>query len=294
MTFYESIMNNWKEKGAEGVFYFSAVISAFVTILILGSMIVMAFPLLSSGGIFNLMTQPWDPRQGFYGIYPMLACTTGISFLSLLFAFPLSLGCASLISLNGSKLFGVVLRRIIQLMTGIPTVIYGFIGIFVLVPFIREFFKTGSGMSLLTGALMLGILISPTMILFFLNGFDKVPGSYLDAADSLGAEPVQRLLYVILPSAKRDILTGTLLAFGRASGDTLISLMIAGNAVQVPGSLLDSVRTLTAHIALVIAADYESLEFRSIFACGIILYLFITIIVVAVRRLIFRESEKTE
>jgi phosphate transport system permease protein len=284
-------MSGWKETLAERAFAFSALISATATLLILGFMVVMAFPLLKSGGVISLLTQPWVPRQGIFGIYPMLVTTVGISCLSLLFAFPLSLGCACLIHLTGRRSSNVFFRRMVQLMTGIPTVIYGFVGIFLLVPLVREFFQTGSGMCLLTGAMMLGILISPTMILFFCDGFDRVPGAYLLAADSVGADPAQKLLYVVLPSAKKGILVGVILAFGRAAGDTLISLMIAGNAAQVPGSLLDSVRTLTAHIALVIAADYESPEFRSIFACGLVLYLFITVIIVAVRHLTLGEKE---
>lgn len=286
-------MSDWKETGAEKIFFFSAIISASITLLILGFMAVMALPLLRSGGVFSLLTQPWLPHQGMYGIYPMLVTTAGISLFSLMFAFPLSLGCACLIAFIGRSSLSVFFRRMVQLMTGVPTVIYGFVGIFLLVPLIREFFQTGSGMCLLTGALMLGVLISPTMILFFCDSFERVPISYLNAADSVGADPAQKLLYVVLPSAKKGILIGVILAFGRAAGDTLISLMIAGNAVQVPGSLLDSVRTLTAHIALVIAADYESPEFRSIFACGLVLYLFIAVIIVAVRRLTFSERERT-
>lgn len=232
------------------------------------------------------------PQQGFYGIYPMIVGTSVISLLSLLIAFPVSLGCSFLISSIGPKSLSAVFRRIVQMMTGIPTVIYGFVGIFLLVPLIREFFQGGSGMCILTAALMLGVLISPTMILFFCDSFDRVPRSYIDAADSLGANRVQTLLYVILPSAREGIVIGVLLAFGRAVGDTLVSLMIAGNSIAEPKSILDSVRTLTAHIALVIAADYESPEFRSIFACGLVLYLFITIVILAVRRLAFRKSEE--
>lgn len=278
------------ESATERILLVSAVVSASVTVLILGFMLVMALPLLRGGGLFSLLTQHWEPGKGLYGIYPLLVTTAGISSLSLLLAFPLSLGCACLIGLYGRRPPGTFLRRIAQLMTGVPTVVYGFVGIFVLVPLIREFFQTGSGMCLLTGALMLSVLIAPTMILFFQDSFERVPRSHLDAADALGADRAQKLLYVVLPAARRGILVGVILAFGRAAGDTLISLMLAGNAVQVPGSVLDSVRTLTAHIALVIAADYESPEFRSIFACGLILYLFITVITVLVRRLALQES----
>ncbi len=284
-------MNNWKERGIEKMFLLSTVISSSITLLILGFMAYMALPLFRDG-LFRLLTEPWTPQQGFYGIYPMIVGTAAISLLSLLIAFPVSLGCSFLISSIGPKSLSAVFRRIVQMMTGIPTVIYGFVGIFLLVPLIREFFRDGSGMCILTAALMLGVLIAPTMILFFCDSFDRVPRSYIDAADSLGANRVQTLLYVILPSARKGIVIGVLLAFGRAVGDTLVSLMIAGNSIAEPESLLDSVRTLTAHIALVIAADYESPEFRSIFACGLVLYLFITIVILAVRRLAFRNSEE--
>jgi len=280
-----------KERAAEKIFLLSAIISSSLTLLILGFMAFMAYPLLREG-LFRLLTESWAPQQGFYGIYPMIVGTAVISLLSLLFAFPLSLGCAFLISSIGPKSLSAVFRKMVQMMTGIPTVIYGFVGIFLLVPMIREFFQSGSGMCILSAALMLGILIAPTMILFFCDSFDRVPRSYIDAADSLGANRPQTLLYVILPSARKGIVIGILLAFGRAVGDTLVSLMIAGNSIAEPGSLLDSVRTLTAHIALVIAADYESPEFRSIFACGLVLYLFITIVILAVRRLAFGEREK--
>jgi phosphate transport system permease protein len=284
-------MSRWRERVVEKTFLLAALISSSLTLLVLGFMAFMALPVLRGGGLYRLLTEPWAPQQGFYGIYPMVAGTVSISLLSLIFAFPLSLGCSFLISAIGPQTLRALFRRTVQMMTGIPTVIYGFVGIFLLVPVIREFFSHGSGMCILSASLILGLLISPTMILFFCDSFDRVPRSYLDAAASLGADRVQTLLYVILPSARKGIGIGVLLAFGRAVGDTLVSLMIAGNSILTPGSLLGSVRTLTAHIALVIAADYESPEFRSIFTCGLVLYLFIALVILVVRRLAFRESE---
>ncbi|MBU1743937.1 MAG: ABC transporter permease subunit, partial [Proteobacteria bacterium] len=175
-----------------------------------------------------------------------------------------------------------------------PTVVYGFVGIFLLVPMVREIFQDGSGMCVLTASLMLAVLISPTLILFFVDGFDRVPRSYLDAVAALGGNEAQQFIFVILPNAWRSVLSGIVLAFGRALGDTLIALMIAGNAAQVPGSVLESARTLTAHIALVIASDYDSPEFKSIFACGLTLYLFSTVMVVLIRSIgaIFGRKER--
>ncbi|MEZ4483371.1 MAG: ABC transporter permease subunit [Syntrophotaleaceae bacterium] len=181
-------------------------------------------------------------------------------------------------------------RRLIELMTGIPTVIYGFVGVFLLVPIVRELFQSGSGLCILTAALVLGIMITPTMTLFFCDSFDRIPKAYLDAADALGASPVQKLLYVILPAARQGMLNGVILSLGRAVGDTLIALMLAGNSVRVAESVLEPARTLTAHIALVIAADYESPEFRSIFACGVVLYLFTMAVTFLVRYLSFSKD----
>ncbi|MDY6843725.1 MAG: ABC transporter permease subunit, partial [Thermodesulfobacteriota bacterium] len=126
-------------------------------------------------------------------------------------------------------------------------------------------------------------LILPTVVLFLSDAFSSVPKHYLDVADALGATPVQKLLYVIIPSAWKGMISGLVLAAGRAVGDTLISLMIAGNALQIPRGLSDSARTLTSHIALIIASDYESPEFKSIFICGLILFLFTMFIVCIVR-----------
>jgi phosphate transport system permease protein len=146
-------------------------------------------------------------------------------------------------------------------------------------------------MSVLAAGIMLAVMISPTMILFFSDSLLGVDPTYVQAAKALGADRVQRLLYIMLPKALGGMTTGLILALGRALGDTLIALMLAGNAIGAPETLLDPARTLTAHIALVKAADYDSLEFRSIFACGIALYLFTTIAVISIR-LLSRERKR--
>lgn len=138
----------------------------------------------------------------------------------------------------------------------------------------REQITGGSGLNILTAAIVLALLIAPTMIVFFVNGLRNVPAGYCLAVDALGGRPVQKLLYLLLPQAWPTIVAGIIMGLGRAMGDTLISLMVAGNSVAVPGAVVDSGRTLTAHIALVIAADFSSMEFRTIFACGLVLYIF--------------------
>jgi phosphate transport system permease protein len=285
-------MKNLRELAAEKVFLFSALASSAITAGILIFMVFMGLPLLREGGFLSLLLNTWEPYQGLYGVFPMIAGTLAISLLALLVAFPLSLGCSFLTAGIAPKPLQRPLRRFIELMTGIPTVIYGFVGIFLLVPIIREFFQGGSGMCVLTASLVLGVMISPTMTLFFRDAFDRIPATYLKAADALGASPVQKLIHVMLPEAKKGILNGVILALGRAVGDTLIALMLAGNSAQVPDSVMAPARTLTAHIALVIAADYESPEFRSIFTCGVVLYLFTMVVTFFVRYLAHGKEEK--
>ena len=276
-------MKKLHELVAERLLCLSALASSAITLAILVFLVVMGLPLIRSGGVLPLLYSPWAPFQGSFGIFPMIVGTCAISLSSLLLAFPLSLGCSFLIAAVAPSSVSRGFRRLIELMTGIPTVVYGFVGIFLLVPIVRELFQSGSGMSILTAALVLGIMITPTMTLFFCDSFDRIPKSYLDAAAALGASRIQQLLHVMLPLAKKGMLSGVLMALGRAVGDTLIALMLAGNAVQVPTSALEPARTLTAHIALVMAADYESPEFRSIFTCGIVLYLFTLTVTFVVR-----------
>jgi len=279
-----------REKIIEKLFSGAALISAITTAAILLFLLVPIVPLLQQGDFLALMWQPWDPQAGQFGIYPMIVGTTIISSLALFFAFPLSLGCATLITVEEKSWLAHLLNKIVTLMTGIPTVIYGFVGIFLLVPLLRNSFDAGSGMCILAASLMLTLLVSPTMILIFRDSFASGPSSYNTAVLSLGGSKTQHFLYITLPHSWRGLIVGFSLALGRALGDTLIALMIAGNAIQVPGSLLDSARTLTTHIALVFAADYESPEFRAIFACAIFLYLFSSLLAL-IARLAHRQSK---
>jgi phosphate transport system permease protein len=276
-------MQDRVEKISEKLFTFAAIFSAAATAAIFGFLIVLGLPLLWEGRLFYLLMQMWAPRDGLYGIYPMLLGTFFISSLGVAFAIPFSLGAASLIGVFAPGGFGRFLRKVMQMAVGIPTVIYGFVGVFLLVPFIREFFKSGSGFCALSAALMLAVLVTPTMVLFFIDGFERIPKSYLNAVDALGGSEVQKLMYVILPYSWRHIVGGIVLSIGRAIGDTLLALMLSGNAAQIPNTLLESARTLTAHIALVIASDYESPEFHSIFACGLALYIFSTVVILLIR-----------
>jgi phosphate transport system permease protein len=272
-----------RETIAHKVFSSAAWLSAACTLMIFGFMAVLGYPILRDGLLGNMLSGSWSPVHQRYGIQPMMAGTLWIAILGLMLAAPLSLGCAVLIQVVAPRKFGRFLHTVVHWMTGIPTVVYGFVGIFLLVPHVRLLFGRGSGLCTLTASLMLAVVVAPTMILFFVQGLAQVPRRYLTAAAALGATPVQQLVHIMLPNAWRTLSAGLILAFGRAVGDTMIALMLAGNAVALPHSVLDSSRSLTAHIALIIAADFDSPEFRSVFLCGLILYIFTLTATVAVR-----------
>ena len=275
-------MNITRENATEGVFLFCALTSAAIILAIFIFMVALGLPLFTTTDFFAVWTSPWSPHDASYGLYPMILGTIWIAFLATVIGLPLSLGTSFVIAGLGGSRVRNVMTAIVRFMTAIPTVVYGFVGIFLLVPLVRDGVG-GPGMCVLTAGIVLAVLISPTMILFFTNSLQSVDSAYLEAAKALGASRIQRLLYIMLPKAWSGITAGTILALGRALGDTLIALMLAGNAVRAPQGFLDPARTLTAHIALVKAADFDSLEFRSIFASGIALYLFITVSAMAVK-----------
>lgn len=248
-------------------------------------MLVLGWPLLSSGQFFTLLSEEWLPGMEVYGIYPMLIGSLTISVLALCFSLPISLGTAFVAATLAPRPCRKAVLAMVRFMTGVPTVVYGFVAVFLLVPFMREQLTGGSGLNILTASMILAILIAPTMIVYFVGGLGNVDKSYCLAVDALGGSPVQKLLYLQLPQAWPIVVAGIIMGLGRAMGDTLISLMLAGNSVAVPHAASDAGRTLTSHIALVIAADFASMQFKSIFACGLVLYVFTLIVVVLLRLL---------
>ncbi len=258
---------------SEYTFLTAAVFSGMLTAAVFCFLFYFGLPLLQSGQLADLLFSSWSPGKGLYGIYPMLLSSLTLASLSMLISFPVSIGCSFIITALAPIRLRRVLLAMIRVMTGIPTVVYSFAALFFLVPLMRNLIGHGSGMSILTAAPVLALVIAPTMILFFVNSFNKVSPRFTLAAEALGCTKIQKILYVILPQAWPGVINGVLLGFGRAMGDTMVSLMLAGNSTAVPEAVTDSARTLTAHIALVLAFDFDSMEFKSIFVCGLCLYL---------------------
>lgn len=195
-----------------------------------------------------------------------------LSLFALVLSYPLSLGMCCFIHGSSYSILRKAMLILVQFMTSIPTVIYGFVAVFLLVPFLRSFFRHGTGFSMLAAGLILSMLILPTIVLILHSQFSQIEPKIRLTAKALGMSESQKFIYIVFPRAKKGMLTAAVLGFGRAVGDTLIPLMLAGNAVSQPESILDSIRTLTSHIALVVATDSQSDAYLSLFACGMVLF----------------------
>ena len=223
---------------------------------------------LGSGS--SLFGSHWNPDGGEYGIAPMIWATLILSVSALLLSWVLALGCVCFINGLGPKRAARLFFLIIRFMTSVPTVVYGFASVLHLVPLIRDGLG-GSGYCWLSASLILSLLILPTIVLSMNGAVSSIERETYLTSISLGLTPAQNLAHVVLPASSRWLWSSAVLGFGRAAGDTLVPTMLAGNAVQYALSPLDAMRTLTAHIGLVLSADVGGTAYRSLFVAGGIL-----------------------
>ena len=222
------------------------------------------------GSDSSLFGSVWNPDGGEYGIAPMIWATLVLSASALVISWILALGCVCFINGLGPGWLARPLFVIIRFMTSVPTVVYGFASVFLLVPLVRDGMG-GSGYCWLTAALILSLLILPTIVLSMNGAVASIERATYLTAMSLGLTPAQNLAHIVLPASSRWLWASAVLGFGRAAGDTLVPTMLAGNAVQYATSPLDAMRTLTAHIGLVLSADVGGTAYRSLFVAGGIL-----------------------
>lgn len=248
-------------------------IATVAILFMLALLIYFCLPLITSGGMSTVLSWRWRPFGGEFGILPMCVGSLLLSVFALGLAFPAAIGICGFVTVLAPRSLARFLLALVHFMTSIPTVIYGFVSVFLLVPLVRDWLQAGTGFSFLTAGLTLSLLILPTIVLLFHARLQQIDPMLRLAAEAMGLTPARQFLHVLLPASSQGLVVAAVLGFGRAMGDTLISLMLAGNAPQVPGSLFDSVRTLTAHIALVVATDSQSMSYRSVFASGLILFL---------------------
>ena len=218
----------------------------------------------------------WRPTKGQFGILPMVVGSLLVTGGALVIGVPLGLSCAIFLVEFSTPKVRRILKPAIELLAGIPSVVYGFLGVILLVPLIRVHLG-GPGLSLLAGSIILGIMILPTIISISIDVLEAVPKSYREGSIALGATTTQTVNMVTLKAARSGIITAVILGMGRAIGETMAVIMVTGNAVAFPGSILDSIRTLTSNIGIELA--YASGDHQeALFATGVVLFVMIMVL----------------
>ncbi|MBU1263163.1 MAG: phosphate ABC transporter permease subunit PstC [Gammaproteobacteria bacterium] len=247
-------------------------ISALLLIGMLGFLLAESWPALAHGGWLRFAGLAWYPLEGSFGLAAMFVATIAVATLAILLAAPLGLACALFARFQAPPALAGGFRGLLALMAGVPSVVYGFWGLTVLVPLVARWQPPGA--SLFTAGLVLALMILPTVALLAHAALAAVPRSLLDGAAALGLTQHTTLLKVAVPAARRGIVGGVLLGLARALGETMAVLMVAGNVVQLPVSVFDPVRVLTANIALEMAYAADTHR-AGLFVSGLLLALLV-------------------
>jgi phosphate transport system permease protein len=277
--------NKWHESVLELTLLLSGLAACLVMAGIFIFLIYFTLPIIAKGDLGTLMSWEWRPMAGKYGILPMAIGSLCLALTATLAAYPLGIGICCFTHSLGPRSLARLVLIVIDFMTSVPTVVYGFVSAFLLVPILRQCFEHGTGFSWLAASVTLTVLVLPTIVLVIHTQLRQLGSETQLTATALGMSPAQGLLWVVLPQASRGLVAAAILGFGRALGDTIISLMVAGNAAQIPHSILDSIRTLTAHIALVVATDVHSPAYHSLFLAGLILVTISALVNISIRRI---------
>ncbi|MBQ4565609.1 MAG: phosphate ABC transporter permease subunit PstC [Oscillospiraceae bacterium] len=261
----------------QAVFAFTACISVIAVVLICLFLFGNGFPTMGKIGVGKfLFGTTWSPTQEQYGIFPMIVASIFVTAGAILIGVPIGVLCALFLAHYCPKRFYRPLKSAVELLAGIPSIVYGFFGLVVLVPLMQRLLG-GSGKGMLTASIMLGIMILPTVINISESALRAVPQSYYEGSVALGADHERSVFSAVLPAARSGILAAVILGIGRAVGETMAVVMVAGNQALLPEKITDGIRTLTANIVLEMgyAAD---LHREALIACGVVLFVFILLI----------------
>ncbi|WP_294467669.1 phosphate ABC transporter permease subunit PstC [uncultured Anaerofustis sp.] len=277
----------------EKIFLFCAVISIISVIVISLYMIISGFPAVKEIGLFNfLFGTVWNPTGAnpSYGILPMILSSIFATFGAIIIGVPIGVLTAVFLSEIANKKVANFIRPFIEILSGIPSVIYGFVGLILLVPFIAKIFNLSYGANLFTGMLVLSIMILPTIVTISENSIRSLPSEYKEASLGLGATKMQTIFKILIPAARSGITTSIVLGIGRAIGETMAVIMVTGNSVNMPG-IFQSVRLMTSGI--VSEMSYAvGLHKDALFAIGLVLFIFIMIINLVLNVFLSRADKK--
>ena len=283
-------MKKYKEQVMHAVFFIAACASVLAVALICLFLFVNGIPAMKEIGIFKfLLGTMWKPGNNIYGILPMIMGSIYVTAGAILIGVPIGILTSVFMASYCPKKVYRFFKSAIDLLAGIPSVVYGFFGLMMLVPLIRDLFHKGNGSSILSASILLGIMILPTIIGVTESAIRAVPSNYYEGSLALGATKERTLFFVVLPAAKSGLIAGVVLGIGRAIGETMAVVMVAGNQARMPAGILRGVRTMTSNIVLEMgyAAD---LHREALIATGVVLFVFILIINFCVARLNKGES----
>ena len=276
-------MKNMKETIMKYVFLVCACASILAVILICAFLFANGVPAIGKIGVFNfLLGETWKPGNDLYGILPFILGSIYVTAGAIIIGVPIGLLTAIFMARFCPKSIYRFMKPAVDLLAGIPSVVYGFFGMVVLVPFVRNFFGQtlgfgGNGSSMFTASVMLGIMILPTIISVGESSIRAVPDSYYEGSLALGATHERSVFCTIVPAAKSGIMAGIILGIGRAIGETMAVIMIAGNQPRMPKGIFEGVRTLTSNIVMEMGYATD-LHREALIATAVVLFVFILII----------------
>lgn len=269
-------MKNYKENFMKIVFLFATCTSIIAVALICIFLFSGGFPAFKEIGVSNfLFGAEWRPSNDIFGIMPMILGSIYVTIGAIIVGVPIGILCAVFMSRFCPKKLYKILKPAIDLLAGIPSIVYGFFGLVVLVPFIQQL--VGYGKGIITSSLLLGIMILPTIIGVSESAISSVPESYYEGALALGATHERSVFSALLPAAKSGVIASIILGVGRAIGEAMAVIMVAGNQAVIPDSILSGIRTLTANIVLEMGYATD-LHREALIATGVVLFSFILII----------------
>lgn len=270
-------MNNYKEIFMKCIFLAAACTSVLAVALICIFLFANGVPAMKEIGVIDfLLGQKWKPSNDLYGILPMILGSIYVTAGAIVIGVPIGLLTAIFMAKFCPKAIYKPLKAATELLAGIPSIVYGFFGLVVLVPFIRDNFD-GNGSSIFTASILLGIMILPTIIGVSESAIRTVPEHYYEGALALGATHERSIFYVVLPAAKSGVIAGIVLGIGRAIGETMAVMMVAGNQARMPAGLFKGVRTMTTNIVIEMGYAAE-LHREALIATAVVLFVFILII----------------
>lgn len=275
-------MKAWKEKFMQGVFFIAACTSVLAVALICVFLFANGIPAMKEIGFMEFLTgEGWKPTNEIFGILPMIMGSIYVTAGAIILGVPIGILTSVFMAKYCPKKIYPVLKGATELLAGIPSVVYGFFGLVVLVPLIRDicqkFHWGGNGSSILTASILLGMMILPTIIGVTESAIRSVPAHYYEGALALGATHERSIFSVVLPAAKSGVVAGIVLGIGRAIGETMAVIMVAGNQARMPAGIVRGVRTLTANIVLEMGYA-AGLHREALIATAVVLFVFILLI----------------